>query len=65
MAKKEKSSQKIKCNVHNCDYNNCDNNLCNLEEIKVSCSDESSTEKKETICDSFKCSCECHEHEKE
>lgn len=57
-----KSTQKIKCDVNNCNYNNSENNMCNLAEIKVSCSSngENTTEKKQTICDSFKCNCDCH-----
>ena len=71
MSKKDstnkKTTQKIKCDVNNCNYNNNENNMCNLDEIKVSCSSssENTTEKKETICDSFQCDCDCHETETE
>ncbi len=63
--KENEKNQKIKCDVSSCDYNNCDDECCTLEEIKVSCkcgSDEA-TEKKETICDSFKCKSDCEEFE--
>lgn len=49
----EKNSQKINCDVTSCKYNDVDEELCTLEEIKVSNEDESSGEKKDTICDSY------------
>lgn len=47
------SNQKINCDVTSCKYNDSDEELCTLEEIKVSNEDESSEEKKDTICDSY------------
>ena len=60
-------NQKIKCDVNTCDFNNNEDNICNLEEIKISgmLNDNNTTDKFETICDSFKCNCDCHQHEKE
>lgn len=48
-------NQTIHCNVISCKFNDC-NNLCNLDEIKVSCdcNKKDVTDKRETICNSFK-----------
>lgn len=67
MEKKQSTNKKIKCDVNNCIYNNIDDEICNLNEIKVSCncSRDEATDKKETICDSFECSCDCKNDKEE
>lgn len=61
MSKKETNklsrNQKINCDVSNCNYNNTKDSSCSLKQIKVSsnCNSEDTTNKKETICDSFDC----------
>lgn len=53
----KKNDQKIKCHVESCKYQDCCDHCCTLKEIEVSCTcgANDATDKKETICKSFKC----------
>ncbi len=53
----KKNDQKIKCHVESCKYQDCCDHCCTLKEIEVSCTcgSNDATDKKETICKSFKC----------
>lgn len=48
----KKKKQNINCDVSSCKHNK-DNKECNLDEIKISSNEDSTTKKDETICDSF------------
>lgn len=52
----QKSNQTIKCDVANCKYNNDTEYLCILDSIDISCTcnKNNCSNKKETICNSFK-----------
>lgn len=60
-------NKQIKCDVANCKFNDNTDCCCTLDEIKVSyeCASDDATEKKETICDSFKCNCGCKDNTEE
>ena len=50
-----KNLNKIKCDVKTCNYNNNFKNICNLDSINISCTcnNNSCSDYKETICNSF------------
>ena len=54
MIKLKKDKQNIKCDVHLCKYCNSDDNHCDLREIEIKNQSGLATEKKETICASYK-----------
>ena len=49
-----KDKQNIKCEVHSCRYCNCDENTRDLREVEIRNQSGLATEKKETICSSYK-----------
>lgn len=59
MSKNKSNNQNIKCNVKSCKFQNTINSSCTLKEIEVDSMETSTsldkpTDKKETICKSFK-----------
>lgn len=61
MLKNKKNN--IICDVSTCEHNDCLNKSCSLDNVKISCNSNKidTTNKKETICDSFNCNCHIKE----